>query len=290
LMLVDLNIKGKQRKVLMQANKNGFYYVIDRVTGQFISGQPWVQVTWAKGLDEATGRPIVNEEAHYGNETVLLTPGPGGGHNWSPMSFNPSTGLVYVPTSNGGVNGYQADENFVYKPGAGEKNLGIIRPKVQPATPDTASTPSATQVAPKTRPSPPAIGPKPPEGQRNLLVAWDPVTQMERWHAIGGGSIGGGTVTTAGNLVLQVIPDGRLVAYRADTGEKLLDIKTGLKGGMGPPITYQVDGKQYVSLMGGTGKVIPSVGLPPPPANLTPVLPKLMTFVLDGAPLPGAGQ
>ncbi len=116
------------------------------------------------------------------------------------------------------------------------------------------------QAAPKTRPSPPAIGPAPPEGQRNLLVAWDPVTQKERWHASGGGALGGGTVSTAGNLVLQVIPDGRLVAYRADTGEKLLDLKTGLHGGMGPPITYMIDGKQYVSLMGGTGKVIPSVG------------------------------
>ena len=290
LMLADLTIKGKQRKVLMQANKDGFYYVLDRVTGQFISGQPWVQVTWAKGLNESTGRPIVNEEAHYGAETVMLTPGPGGGHNWSPMSFNPSTGLVYVPTSNGGVNGYTADENFVYKSGPGEKNLGIIRPKAQTATPDTtgASTP---QVAPKTRPSPPAIGPAPPDGQRNLLVAWDPVTQTERWHAVGGGALGGGTVTTAGNLVIQVIPDGRLMAYRADTGEKLLEIKTGLKGGMGPPITYQIDGKQYISLMGGTGKVIPSVGLPPPPPSSTPPgLPKLLTFVLDGAPLTSASQ
>jgi len=288
LMLADLTIKGRQRKVLMQANKDGFYYVLDRVTGQFISGQPWVQVTWAKGLDEVTGRPIINEEAHYGGETVMLTPGPGGGHNWSPMSFNPSTGLVYVPTSNGGQNAYTADENFVYKPG--EKNLGIIRPKAQGATPDTAGA-AAAEVAPKVRPSPPAIGPPPPEGQRNMLVAWDPVTQTERWHASGGGSIGGGTVSTAGNLVLQVIPDGRLVAYRADTGEKLLDLKTGLHGGMGPPITYMIDGKQYVSLMGGTGKVTASVGFPPlPPPTTPPGLPKLLTFVVDGAPIPGASQ
>ncbi len=286
LMLVDLTIKGQPRKVLMQANKDGFYYVLDRVTGQFISGQPWVQVSWAKGLDEVTGRPIVNEEAHYGRETVMLTPGPGGGHNWSPMSFNPSTGLVYVPSSNGGVNGYTADEDFVFKPG--EKNLGIIRPKSQAATPDTAGAPTAPAVTPKT---PPTIGPAPPEGQRNLLVAWDPVTQKERWHASGGGSLGGGTVTTAGNLVLQVIPDGRLVAYRADTGEKLLDVKTGLHGGMGPPITYMIDGKQYVSLMGGTGKVTPSVGFPPAPPSATPPgLPKLLTFVLDGTPIPDAGQ
>jgi PQQ-dependent dehydrogenase (methanol/ethanol family) len=114
LMLADLTIKGRPRKVIMQANKDGFYYVLDRVTGEFISGQPWVQVTWAKGLDEVTGRPIVNDEAHYGGEAVMLTPGPGGGHNWSPMSFNPSTGLVYVPSSTGGLNAYMVDEDFVY--------------------------------------------------------------------------------------------------------------------------------------------------------------------------------
>ena len=279
LMLADLTIKGRQRKVIMQANKDGFYYVLDRVTGQFISGQPWVQVNWAKGLDEATGRPIVNEEAHYGGETVMLTPGPGGGHNWSPMSFNPSTGLVYIPSSNGGLSAYTEDENFVYKPG--EKNLGIIRPTALAATGDAAG--ATAKAAVKTRPTPPSIGPTPKEGQRGILVAWDPVTQTERWQKPGGGSIGGGTVSTAGNLVLQVIPDGRLVAYRADTGEKLLDMKTGLTGGMGPPITYQIDGVQYVSIMGGTGKVKPSVGLPPPPATSIPALPRLLTFVLDSA-------
>jgi hypothetical protein len=182
------------------------------------------------------------------------------------------------------------DKDFVYKPG--EKNLGIIRPKAQPATPDTAGAPTTPQAASKSGTSLPAIGPPPPDGQRNLLVAWDPVTQKERWHAPGGGSIGGGTVSTAGNLVLQVIPDGRLVAYRADTGEKLLDLKTGLPGGMGPPITYMLDGKQYISFMGGTGKVKPSPGLPPPPGtnNLNPVLPRLLTFVLDGTASASASQ
>ena len=87
-------------------------------------------------------------------------------------------------------------------------------------------------------------------------MAWDPVTQTERWRAPGGGSIGGGTVTTAGNLVFQVVPDGRLMAYSADKGEKLLEIQTNLHGGMAPPITYVVDGKQYVSVMGGTGRVV----------------------------------
>jgi len=100
---------------------------------------------------------------------------------------------------------------------------------------------------------PPAIGPEPEEGVRGVLVAWDPIAQTERWRTEGGGGIGGGTVSTAGNLVFQVINDGRLMAYRADTGEQLLEVQTGLGGGMGPPITYLVDGRQYVALMGGQG-------------------------------------
>jgi len=160
-----------------------------------------------------------------------------------------------------------------------------------------------------------------------MLVAWDPVAQKERWRTPGGGGIGGGTVTTAGNLVLQVIPDGRLVAYSADKGEKLLDVQTGLRGGMGPPITYMLDGKQYVALMGGTGTIVGNRGAPPPvpaagpaaganapppdiagaqtaqrgdgaaappagpPPGPPPVAPKLLVFVLDGkAPLPNSQQ
>jgi quinohemoprotein ethanol dehydrogenase len=98
----------------------------------------------------------------------------------------------------------------------------------------------------------------------------------------GGGGIGGGTLTTAGNLVFQVINDGRLLAYSADKGEKLLEIQTGLRSGMGPPITYQLDGKQYVALMGGVGGI--SSGVNAGPGNVaTPNQPTLLTFVLDGA-------
>src|SRR5215831_15820925 len=125
LMLVDLTIKGQQRKVIMQANKDGFYYVLDRVTGAFISGQPFAKVTWARGLNEATGRPIVNPEAHYGAESVNLAPGPGGAHNWSPMSFNPTTGLVYIPTATNSSANFAIDQNFNYQ--TGKTNIGIVR-------------------------------------------------------------------------------------------------------------------------------------------------------------------
>lgn len=280
LLLADVTIRGQQRKVIMQANKNGFYYVLDRVSGQFISGAPFSNLTWARGLDEKTGRPFVNPEAHYGEDIITLSPGPGGAHNWAPMSFNPGTGLVYIPTTMGNSSNYAVDTNFVYKDG--QSNIGIRR---GPRPADGTRAPDL----PATLPSPPAIGPAlPPEGQRNVLVAWDPATQQQRWRATGGGSVGGGTFTSAGNLVFQVIPDGRLVAYSADKGEKLLDIQTGLRGGMGPPMTYMVDGKQYVSLMGGTGIVVGrnvEPGTPIPLSNAQTVFPKLMTFVLDGTPV-----
>ena len=326
MILADINVNGKPRKVIMQANKNGFYYILDRVTGQFISAEPFAQVTWAKGIDQKTGRPIVNPEAYYGtSETVKVSPGPGGAHNWSPMSYNPATGLVYIPTSTSSSFNYALDENFAYKPG--QQNMGIVFSFGRGGA-GRGNAP-APKVPPPAAKNPPAIGPEPKEGERGgALIAWDPVTQKERWRNPGGGGIGGGTLTTAGNLVFQVIPDGRLVGYSADKGEKLLEVQTGLRGGMSPPITYQVDGKQYVSLMGGTGPLprfnfgggggnttpAPAAGgnVPAPatgattPAAAAPgttgaaeqeappgfgvgmqVQPKLLTFLLDGkAPMP----
>jgi quinohemoprotein ethanol dehydrogenase len=308
--LTDLTINGRPRKVIMQANKNGFFYVLDRVTGAFITAQPYATVTWAKGIDPETGRPIINPAAHYDrdDDTVTVQPGAGGGHNWSPMSFNPSTGLVYVPTSTTSSTTFTMDKNFTYVPG--RSNTGRLRENRGGGPGNAPENPGA---APQQQAGPaktlPAIGPTAPEGQRGMLVAWDPVTQKERWRTAGGGSIGGGTVTTAGNLVFQVVNDGRLMAYSADKGEKLFEVQTGLRGGMGPPITYMIDGKQYVALMGGIGTVvgaIPGAGANAPPPDLagaaaqaaagqranapaaapapatTPVKPRLLVFALDG--------
>jgi len=261
LMLADITVKGQARKVLMQANKNGFYYVIDRVTGKFISGQPWVEETWAKGLDEATGRPIVNKEAFYGETPIPITPGPGGAHNWSPMSYNPATGLVYIPSTTTGSFNYSIDPKFEFKPGQQNMAIPMLFGPNGPIIPD------------KKLDAPPTLGPKLPAGiERGALVAWDPATQTRKWIVNGGGGIGGGTVTTAGNLVIQVVPDGHLVAWSADKGEKLLDVQTGLRGGMGPPITYELDGKQYITLAGGTGAVqfTPPGGAPPPGRGAAP--------------------
>ena len=151
-----------------------------------------------------------------------------------PHVLEPATGLVYLPTSTSSSITLEVDPNFEYQPG--RSNTGLLRRGRGGRGGRGGAPEAAADAEPRPEPLvPPAIGPEPEEGVRGVLVAWDPVTQTERWRAEGGGSIGGGTVSTAGNLVVQVIPDGRLVAYRADDGEKLLEIETGLRGGMGPP-------------------------------------------------------
>jgi hypothetical protein len=108
-----------------------------------------------------------------------------------------------------------------------------------------------------------------PGGGRGILSAWDPATQTERWFRPGGGQSGGGVVSTASNLLFQTTPQGRLLVYTADNGEKLLDIDSGQTGGIGPPMTYMVGGRQYVAFMAGRGIVVGGFNLPPPPAEVT---------------------
>ncbi len=263
MMLTELTINGRPRKVIMQASKNGFFYVLDRVTGEFISAEPYAKVNWAKGVDPKTGRPIVNPGARYGHEPVTIFPSAGGAHNWSPMSFNPATGLVYISGNTASSWTFASVDEFEAKTDRTSNN-GLVRPMPMPRENNL-----------------PVIGPEPlpGTGSRGALIAWDPVKQQIRWRMPGGGGIGGGTVSTAGNLVFQVINDGRLLAYSADKGEKLLEIQTGMKSGMGPPITYQLDGQQYVALMGGIGTVIGNAG---PQNSPTAIPPKLLVYMLDG--------
>ena len=275
--LADLRINGRTRKVLMQANKNGFFYVLDRVTGEFISAQPFSRVTWAKGIDPKTGRPIVNPEVMYGKNPVPVTPGGGGAHNWSPMSYNPQTGLVYIPTR--GFDTFNYAANLDFKPdaartgGAGQTGLNN----------NSAGLPR--------QPAGPATGPEPlGTGNSPTLVAYDPVKQEVRWRVAVGNSRYGGTLSTASDLVFQVAPTGKLIAYSADKGEQLFEYETpGLGPGLGPPITFMVDGKQYIAFMGGSG------GTQSPGqtggVQSTRQKPLLMVFGLDGKaqlPKPGA--
>ncbi len=328
LLLADVTIKGVKRKVLMQANKNGFLYTIDRSNGKFISARPFAKVNWALGLDESTGRPIINPEAKYSTtESVGITPGPGGAHNWSPMSFNPTLGLLYVSGQSGGSFTYAVQPNFEYD--AKKQNMGIVfgrgpgagrgggaggtaattaattatagsaapagpgresvSPEVAAARAAAAATAASTPAAPaapatpaaKLRPPLKSIG---PDTNGGFLVAYDPATGAERWRVSGGSAIGGGTVATGGDIVFQAT-GGTLYAYSADKGEQLLELKTGVPGGMAPPITFMVDGKQYVALQVGQGQPGPGIGGVTPPTSPNappPVNPRLLVYALDG--------
>jgi quinohemoprotein ethanol dehydrogenase len=275
--LAELRIGGRTRKVIMQAPKNGFFYVLDRLTGELLSAEPFAKVTWAKGVDLKTGRPIETRHARYTDRAVTLFPGPGGAHNWQPMSFNPGTGLVYLPAVESSFT-YARERDF--RRVSGFWNMGIdlaarAGSKDYPALP-------ASEYEPGTGPE---------VGVPSSLLAWDPVAGKARWRVKHEGATGGGTLTTAGNLVFQGLSDGRFVAYAADTGRKLWDVQLG-NGIMAAPGTFSLDGKQYVSVLVGWGG---ASGLyAPNPTRQYKAPGRVFTFVLDGKaklePVRGIGK
>jgi PQQ-dependent dehydrogenase (methanol/ethanol family) len=224
MILADLTIAGRVRKVLMQAPKNGFFYVLDRTTGELISASPYTDVTWATGIDLKTGRPIEAPNARYA-KPEMVKPGPLGGHNWQPMSFNPTTGLVYIPAQDNSF-GYADDPKFTHRPDGWNTGVDFAMARGIPGTPRKPST--------------------------GFLLAWDPVAQNERWRVSYEHMWNGGTLTTAGNLVFQGTADGRFVAYRADTGAVAWEMAVGSPINAAP-ITYELDGTQYVAVMAAWG-------------------------------------
>lgn len=256
LMQADLTITGHQRKVIMQASKNGFFYVLDRETGEFISGAPFVGgINWATGLDPKTGRPIESPTAHAGLKPVIVSPDANGAHNWFPMAFNPGTGLVYLPAKNGTQRIHAPDPKWKYDPK--NRNVGNDELYEGPLTDKLRSLPR-------------------PSGE---LLAWDPVKQSAAWRASYSVVEGGGVLTTAGNLVLQGRADGILAAYRATDGKQLWQFDAGT-GIMAPPVTYLVDGEQYVSVMVGLGPG--PFSNPSANGKLKPGYGRILTFALGG--------
>jgi PQQ-dependent dehydrogenase (methanol/ethanol family) len=233
MILADIEIDGTLRQVIMQAPKNGFFYVLDRASGEFISAENFMPVNWATHIDPDTGRPVETEFARYDEtgQAVKIVPGPGGAHNWQPMSYSPDTGYVYIPAKQE-PNVYMLDEGFSYRQMG--VNLGTVYWDVNP---DDYPLPADYQ----------------PDNQGRLL-AWDPVNQREAWRAPQPGSHNGGLLSTAGNLLFQGNADSEFVAYRATDGARLwtYDVQTGV---IAPPITYEIDGEQYVALAAGWGSV-----------------------------------
>src|SRR5262249_48527593 len=263
LLLADIRIDNRNRKVVMQANKNGYFYVIDRTNGEFISAGEMSQVSWATGIDSKTGRPNIHPDALYSEERGT-TVYPVQMHNTSQMSFNPNTGLIYVPIAVENTFSFVAAKT--YEPTPGRQNFGL----------NLAGARGGVPMA-----SPPPHGPerKNPEGRKGrggILSAGDPATQKERWFALGGGQTGGGTLSLASNLVIQTLSNGHMKAFTADKGEQLLDMALPLSAGVGPPMTFMLDGKQYIAVMAGTGAIGPGRGGgggPGAPAGAAPLEP-----------------
>lgn len=231
IVLADLNIEGRSTKCILHAPKNGFFYVINRETGKLISANPFVETSWASHIDLNTGRPVEVRGARYHNDTFELTPGPHGAHSWHAMSYNPLTGLAYIPTIHDALayTDVGVDTHFVsidFKGGIGTK---LFPPKKQPR-----SYPGSLQ-------------------------AWDPIQQKIIWAHPQNELWNAGTLNTAGYIVFQGRADGKLLAYHAATGKILWTFDAGL-GISAPPITYSINGKQFIALLVGWGGAFAGVG------------------------------
>lgn len=253
IVLADLTIAAKPRRVLMQANKNAFFYVIDRETGEFISATPFAKMTWATGIDSA-GRPIINPAARPSREGALVMPSDLGAHNWHPISFSRATGFVYFGVTDQAPAVHVVDPLFVLK--ASDQTVGYD-PRYQ--GPLNAELAAAKPVG--------------------RLVAWDPVNGREAWRVDLPVSRSGGTLVTAGNLVFQGRGDGKLVAYRADDGKPVWEYDAGV-GIAAAPMTYAVDQVQYVAVVVAPPLLYIDPGIKTGPG-------RLLVFALGkNAPLP----
>ncbi len=226
IVLADLKIGGKPVKALMHAPKNGFFYVIDRSNGKFISAGRIAKVTWAKGIDAKTGRPIEDPKARYMNGEALVWPSPFGAHNWHAMSYSPKTGLAYLPK-------IELPAKF------NDEKSEILDWKSPSFKFSVAVDTGFANDIPKD------------VGQSSLL-AWDPVKQKKVWEVPMDGFWNPGTMVTAGDLVFEGRANGEFAAYDAKTGKKLWSQFLG-SGISAPPVTYEIDGKQYVSILVGWG-------------------------------------
>ncbi len=246
LILTELKLDGRMRKVLMQAPKNGFFYVLDRETGELLSAANYVPTSWASHVDMATGRPVEMPGARYpAGQPALVMPSQIGGHNWQPMAWSPLTGLVYIPAQQSQAFMMKA-QPFRVEPG--RWNTGI---QDHPLPTDAKSLAQAR------------------EGMTGHLLAWDPARQREVWRSEHPGLWNGGVLATAGQLVFQGQGGGGLHAYDAETGERLWQSDTWLDI-LGGPISYSLDGVQYIAAAAGFGSsmhlsasaLLPRQGMP----------------------------
>ena len=227
IILADLPIRGVNRKVLMQAPKNGFFYVLDRTNGKLISAKPYVYVNWATAVDSASGRPIETPFSRYTTTNAYISPSIGGGHNWQPMAFNPKTSLVYIPARRDAML-YGQDKEWKFNEDVRSFNFGIGFDPEKPVYKDSLA-----------------------DKNFGALIAWDPIAQKEVWSVKHATSWNAGVLTTD-DLVFQGTAEGNFVAYDAKTGGKIWEasLETGITA---TPNTFMVDDVQYISIAVGWG-------------------------------------
>ena len=260
MMLADLEIEGRKRQVVMQAPKNGFFYVIDRATGELISAETYVPNTWATHIDMKTGRPVETPTARLTYEPQLMNPSALASHSWHPMAYNPNTRLVYFP----------AHEHWMVMSKIREETFEYVKWRNNSGF-DYISQPEKRRELQKIADS----------REKGFLLAWDPVKQKEafRINHIAPGS--GGVLTTQGNLLFQGTPEKEFAAYRATDGKLLWKMPT-QNVPIAGPVTYMVDGVQYIAVNVGWGGQPSSTLAKIPGWNTNMATARLMVFKLGG--------
>jgi len=276
--LADINVGGSSRKVLFQANKNGFFYVLDRITGEFLSGRQFAFVNWTKGLDPATHRPIPSAAADWQVSPKLIQPGAIGAHSWQPMSFSPKTRLVYIPALDAAMV-YIDTSSRRMKTIEGNFQLAFFLPEDY----DPKGLASLMGSLPDLK----VLSQDPPRPlrSRGFLRAFDPLTGQVVWEQPSSSIWDGGVLSTGGNLVVRGDAAGQLNIFAADSGKLLRKIEVGTSI-MAAPMTYSIAGTQYVSVMAGFGGGLLFMPFPPDSAAYRfGNTGRIVTFKLDGEPL-----
>lgn len=265
LILADIDMGGAPRKVIMQAPKNGFFYVLDRATGELLAADKYAVVTWASHVDLRTGRPVVNAALSYQKSPKIIWPSVSGAHNWQPMAYNPATKLVYIPVLEAPMK-YVSYQSVKHLPAS--LNEGKGPPLMPPFDAEDA----------------PLLAGQPEARAVSVLRAWDPVARKVAWESSAQPWWSGGLLTTAGGLVFQGSTDGEFRVFDAVSGKLLKSIRTGLAT-LAPPMTYAIDGEQYIAVLAGLGGS-ESAYFPAQSAALTYRNPEtLFVFKLDGGPV-----
>lgn len=266
IVLANLNFLGRRRPVLMQAAKDGFFYVLDRRTGELLRADPYTYVNWADGIDPKSGRPRFLQRADYSHGPRIVWPSPAGGHGWQPIAFDPQTRLVYLPVYEAPVR-MHADASAKFLPGyLNQAESGEFPPFTDAASRDELRGAPEPRIA-------------------SRLKAWDPVRGRVVWQSPEQPFGAGGTLATAGGVVFQGNADGVLSAYDARTGRTLLQLQTGTDI-TAAPISYELDHVQYIAVMAGAGGPQGARYAPDTAASHYQNFERLMVFRLDGRPIP----